>query len=801
MIKNFFKVAFRSITRQKGFSFLNIAGLTLGLTACLLISLFVWDEKQFDRHITEGDRVYRVYYDITGNDGANANASTSPMIATALQQNFPEVEKAARFLNIQNKAFFEAGDKRMYEEEGILTEQAFFDVFPIPFKYGSSINALSDPTSIILSEEMAEKYFGKENPVGKEIIRNKNPYKIKGVFKTSSKFHLPVNYIFSLAVAQIPEEQMQNWGWYQFYNYVKLKKGVDAEALHVKFQKYAHPFLNSGEGSSVFTPHFQPLHKVHLYSSDFKYDIAKRGNITYVKVLSLIAVFILLIACFNFVNLATARSLQRAKEVGVRKAVGAHRKQLILQFLAETVLLSFISIIISVALTFVLLPWLNHFTEKDIIFPLFSNPVVSIFLLLLTMLVGILSGIYPALVLSHFNPVKVLKGSFTGDSLPGKIPWLRHGLVVVQFSLSVLLIISAIVVIRQTNYLHNKDLGFNKEQILFFPIRSDSLMKNYDAFKNELLQSPLVSSVSVGYGFPGDQFGDGMMTVPRNGEQKKATQMMVDHDYIKTLGLDLISGRDFSREMKTDKDHAFIINETAVKELGLGTPQKAIGETLLWPTWEKSDSMKRGQVIGVVKDFHFKSLYDKVEPAVLQIYPNAYSKVAVKVKTAGIQNSLAHVKSVWNKFSPSYPLEYKFLDDSYETMYKAEDKLKDLLSIFTAVTILVACLGLFGLAAYAAEQRRKEIGIRKVLGATVQGVVMLLSKDFVKLVLISLLVASPVAWYFLNKWLEDFAYRINIGWWVFIAAGMIAVFIAVVTVSFQAIKAAVANPVKSLRTE
>jgi putative ABC transport system permease protein len=277
--------------------------------------------------------------------------------------------------------------------------------------------------------------------------------------------------------------------------------------------------------------------------------------------------------------------------------------------------------------------------------------------------------------------------------------------------------------------------------------------------------------------------------------------MMVDHDYIKTLGLDLISGRDFSKEMKTDKDHAFIINETAVKELGLGTPQKAIGETLLWPTWEKSDSMKKGQIIGVVKDFHFKSLYDKVEPAVLQIYPNAYSKVAVKVKTAGIQNSLAHVKSVWNKFSPNYPLEYRFLDDSYVTMYKAEDKLKDLLSIFTAVTILVACLGLFGLAAYAAERRRKEIGIRKVLGATVQGVVMLLSKDFVKLVLISLLVASPVAWYFLNKWLEDFAYRINIGWWVFMAAGIIAVFIAVVTVSFQAIKAAVANPVKSLRTE
>lgn len=801
MLKNFLKIAFRNIIRHKGFSFLNIAGLTLGLTACLLIGLFVWDEKQFDKQIPEGEQVYRVYYTVAGSDGTYNYASTSPVIATALQQNFPEIEQATRILNTQNKAFFEVGDKRMYEEEGIWTEQAFFDVFPLPFKYGSLTNALTDPTSIVLSEEMAEKYFGKQNPVGKEIIRNKITYRVTGVFKTSSKFHFPVNYIFSLAAAQIPEEQMQNWGWYQFYNYVKLKEGVDATAIEAKFQKYAHPFLNDGKGSSIFTPHFQPLHNVHLHSSDFKYDIAKRGNITYVKVLTIIAVFILLIACVNFVNLAIARSLQRAKEVGVRKTIGADRRQLIFQFIAETVLLAFISILISVALTFVLLPWLNQFTEKEIIFPLFSNPLIPIFLLLLTILVGFLAGFYPALVLSHFQPVKVLKGAFTGDSLPGKIPWLRHGLVVVQFSLSVLLIISAMVVIRQTNYLHNKDLGFYKEQILFFPMRGDSLFQKYETFKNELLQSPLVSSVSVGYGFPGDQFGDGMMTIARNGEQKKATQMMIDHDYIKTIGLELLAGRDFSKEMKTDKDHAFIINETAVWELGLGTPQKAIGETLLWPTWENSDSMKRGQIIGVVKDFHYKSLYDKVEPAVLQIYPNAYSKVAVKVKTAGIENSLAHVKNVWNKFSPHYPLDYKFLDESYEKMYKSEDKLKALLSIFTGITIFVACLGLFGLAAYAAERRRKEIGIRKVLGASVHGVVMLLSKDFVKLVLLSFLIASPIAWYFLNKWLEDFAYRINIGWWVFMAAGIIAVFIALITVSFQAIKAALSNPVQNLRTE
>jgi putative ABC transport system permease protein len=668
MFKNFFKIAFRNVVRHKSFSFLNITGLTIGLTACILISLFVWDEKQFDKHIPKGEQVYRVYYKVEGSEGSYNNASSSPMIATALQQNFPEVEKSTRILNIQNKAFFEVGDKRMYEKEGILADQTFFDVFLLAFKYGSSANTLTDPTSIILSEEMAEKYFGRENPVGRELIRNKKPYQIKGVYKSTSKFHLAFNYILPMAVAQIPEEQMQNWGWYQFHNYVKLKDGVNASALETKFQKYAHPFLNDGKGSSVFTPHFQALYDVHLHSADFKFDIAKRGNITYVRAFTIIAVFILLIACFNFVNLATAKSLQRAKEVGVRKTIGANRPQLVLQFIAESMLLVFISITIAAALSFLLLPLLNQFTEKQIVFPLFSDPLILLIFFTLAIMVGVLAGFYPALILSHFQPVKVLKGNFTGDGLPGRVPWLRHGLVVIQFSLSVLLLISAIVVIKQTNYLHNKDLGFNKEQIIFFPLKGDTLRNNYESFKAELLQSPLVSAVSVGYGFPGDQFGDGMMTVAGSGVQTKATQMMVDHDYVKTLGVKLLAGRDFSKQMETDKDQAYIINETAVRDLGLGTPEKAIGKTLLWPTWQNPDSMKRGQVIGVVKDFHYKSLYDKVEPAVLQIYPNAYSKVAVKVKTAGIDNSLAHVKNVWNKFSPDYPLDYRFLDENFEKM-------------------------------------------------------------------------------------------------------------------------------------
>jgi len=478
---------------------------------------------------------------------------------------------------------------------------------------------------------------------------------------------------------------------------------------------------------------------------------------------------------------------------------------LISQFIGETILLALVSTVLSACLALLLLPWLNSFTGKEIPVILFASPVGISLLLILTLVVGILAGFYPAIVLSGFKPVNVLKGSVQGAKHPGKIPWLRHGLVVIQFSLSALLIISAIVVFKQVNYLHNKDLGFNKEQIMFFPMRGDNMFNKKDALKNELLNAPGVSAVSIGYGFPGDAVAGDDIIVPRNGQlvSQSATQLAVDYDYIKTLGLQLVAGRDFSKAMGTDKEHAWIINETAVKQLGFGTPEKALGQTLHWHPWgaPDPDSLKTGQVIGVVKDFNYKSLYDKVETAVLQIFPGEAWKVAVKIKTAGAGNTINHVKNVWNKFSSDYPLEYKFLDENFEVMYNAEDKLRSLLWIFTGIAIFVGCLGLFGLAAYTAERRRKEVGIRKVLGATTQNVVVLLSKDFIRFVVLSLLIASPVAWYFMNNWLQGFAYRINIGWWVFAVAAIVALSIVFITVSFETIKAAIANPVKSLRTE
>ncbi|GAB4030302.1 ABC transporter permease [Spirosoma gilvum] len=799
MLQNYLKIAWRNLIKRQSYSVINIAGLSLGMAACLLIGLFVRDEQQYDKFVPGAENVYRVYQQTKG-DVNNSIATVPPTFAVALKQNFPEVEDAVRVMAFKSKQLVEANDKKLYEENGFLVDSNFFELFPLRFRYGSAPRVFSDPKSIVISAAMAEKYFGKEDPVGKKLTLSKDVLRVLGVLENNEKFHLPLNYLISLNTAGIPADMMQSWQWYPFNTYVKLRNGTSAAPLQAKFQSFSKPFMK-GEGD-INVPYFQPLMQVHLYSSDFKYDMSIRGNITYVKALSVIAIFILLIACFNFVNLATSRSIKRAKEVGVRKAVGAGRKELMLQFVGETILLAAMSMVVAIAATCVLLPSLNRFTEKSMVFDLISNPMVGLTLGALTLIVGILAGFYPAGVLSAFRPVKVLKGSAVSDTALAGATWLRNGLVVIQFSLSVLLIISAIVVISQVRYMHNKDLGFRKDQVLFFPMKGENLQKKYASFKHELMRYPAIASVSIGYGFPGDAFGDGFLTVKENPEVKptKATLVMVDEDYIKTLGLHLLSGRDFSKDIAGDVS-AYIINETAVRELGLSSPAKAIGKTLSWPTWRNPDSLKTGPVIGVVKDFHYKSLHEKIEPTVLQIYPQAYSKVAVKITGANIEIAIGQISNVWSRYSPDYPIEYNFLDESFGKMYKGEDKLKTLLTLFTAITIFVSCLGLLGLAANAAEQRRKELGVRKVLGATVEGLVVLLSKDFVKLMLISLLLASPVAWYFMNQWLDNFPYRITINWWMFAVAGGLAVALALVTVSFQTVKAALSNPVKNLKTE
>ena len=807
MIRNYLKTAIRNLLKSKGFTIVNITGLTIGMIGCLCIGLFVWDELQFDRDVPAGNNVYRLYTEWPEENGTSMVTPVPPAFATFLQHNYGEVDTTERILMAPDKHLIESGNLRLYQEKALYVEPGFLSFFGLRLISGAASSALSAPDGIVISKQMAQRFFGSSQAVGKIIQVDKSPFTVRGVLAPlSPHFHLQFSYLMPLASAGIPGERMERWTWNQFFTYIRLKAGTDSRKLEAKFQQYvSHNIVPTLKSGSHFLPRLQPLHAIHLTSASFVYDNAVRGNIIYVKALSLIAIFVLVIACFNFVNLATARSFKRAKEIGVRKVMGADRLQLILQFLSETVLLATVGLIISLALSMAIVPALNEFTGKTIHFNPFTNPFLLAGLLMAAIFVGLLAGLYPAFVLSGFQPIKTLKGMrlLSGPAGGGL---LRKSLVVLQFTLSVVLIVSTSVVFRQTRYLDNKELGFRKDQVIAFPVQ-DSLQTNtglLETFKNELKNTPGVQSVTSGYGLPGDQFaGDGVMLGDETTE-RPVNLFVGDHDYVKTLGLTIIAGRDFSRDMRTDVTDAFIINETAVREFGYRTPQNALGKRINWNEWAPLDStkpVKHGRVIGVVRDFHYKSLHEKVGAAVIELYPQVTYKVSAHLNGANIRNTIASINAIWNRYCPGYPLDYNFLDESYDQMYKTEEKLSALLSIFTVLSVVVGCLGLFALSAFSAEQRVREIGIRKVLGANVTGIVGLLAKNFLLLVLIACVVASPIAWWAMSSWLDDFPYRVSLGAGTFMIATIAALFIALVTVSFQSIRAAMTNPVRSLRTD
>lgn len=807
MIKNYIKTALRNLIRYKGFTLINILGLSIAITGCLVIGLFVQDEQQYDKFIKGGDDIYRFYTRRIDVSPVTSTANTPPMFATHMQQ-YPEVEYATRILMTDNRKLIEANGKKAYEDKGLVVDSSFFSVFPLQLVKGDPATAMHGSSSVVLTEEVATKYFGTIDPMGKTIRVNNSDFIVTGILaRIPEHFHLEINYLMPFAATGIDAERMRSWQWQQFFTYVKVKPATNVQLLQHKIQdavkKDVEPITR--KTGFAYVPFLQPLKDIHLKSSEFVYDNAKRGNATYVRGLTIIAIFVLVIACFNFINLATARSLRRAKEIGVRKVAGAVRRQLILQFTGETVLLSFISVIVAALATVLILPYLNAFTGKSISFNLVQQPVLLLLILFcLALVIGVLAGLYPALVMSGFQPVRVLKGLKPGGDNKGSALALRHGLVVIQFALSALLIVCTVIVYRQMNFLREKDLGFNKDQVIYFNALG-KITEDPEAFKTELLRSPGVVSATAGYGLPGDLFaGDAVKLMTKDGEKEETTNLFIaDYDYIKTLGFRIIAGREFLRDHPSDAENAFIINETAVKEFGFESPEKAIGKKIAWDKWipDSLNPVKRGEVVGVIKDFHSKSLHEKINKTVLIIYPPIVGKVAVKVRTANLPRTLEDIRTVWNKFSPDFPLDYNFLDENFDRMYKSEEKLSSLLWIFTAMAIFVGCMGLFGLAAFSAEQRVKEIGIRKVVGANAANIVTLLSGNFVRLIILSLLIASPVAWWVMNKWLEDFAYRITIGWSVFVIAGISALLIALLTVSFHAIKAALANPVKALRTE
>jgi putative ABC transport system permease protein len=806
MLKNYLITAIRNLLRYKAFTFINVLSLTIGMVSCLVIGLFVIHERSFDKFFPEHQQVFRVYNETKGEEGVSLRAGVPPMYATTLNQDFPEVENTLRIMigvGTSDKKLFEAGDVQSYEENGIAAENSFFDFFPLSLT-GDASRTFSEPNTIVLRSEMAKKFFGSTQVVGKTINMNKVPFKITGVInEVPDNFHLDFNFIYSFASKEVPPERMQSWMWQQFYTYVKLKKGVSAENVENKFRQVVVAKSDPVTAVRNFKqiPHLQPQASIHLTSSQLVFDDhVKAGNLAYVNGLAVIGIFVLFIACFNFVNLATARSSRRAKEIGVRKVIGAGRPQLVFQFIGETILLSVISIFVAAGIMMLLLEPLNTFTGKSIQFNPFKDPVLALILLGAGIILGTLAGLYPAFFLSRFRPIQVLKSSGQGS---GKVrhAWVRQGLVVIQFALSTLLIICTLVVYDQMKFLNNKELGFDKEQVVLFQLRGD-IENRIDALKTALLQSPDIASVTAGYGFPGDMLAGDEVVVPRqNNKPYGITHLLADHDYAKTLGLDFVAGRDFSRDRASDVERGFILNEAAVSLMGLGSPEKALGEPLNWRKWfGEGDSIKRGEVIGVVKDLHLTSLHEKVRPTVIHIFP-VYFQMAVKVKSSDLQSSLGFIESTWKKFNEQYPFEYKFLDDNFNKMYLAEEKLSTLLWIFTALAIFIGCLGLFGLAAFAAEQRTKEISIRKVLGASITQIAYQLSKNFLLLVLIASVIAVPVAWWAMNNWLEDFPYKINISAWYFIITIVIALVVALITISFQSIRAAVANPVKSLKAE
>ena len=805
MFKNYFKIALRNLWKQKVSSFINVTGLCIGLAGFFLIGLFVIDEWQYDRYHPEGDRVYRIYSE-RGGVGAGAMwATSSPALGPTLKEEFGEVEQSLRLYLIRQKTLFKKEEQSYLEENGFFAEPSIFNLFHLPFLYGDPKLALQEPNSIVLTERLAKKYFGKKNPIGQTLTVKKKEVTVTGVLKElPPHFHLQFDFLlpFEYLLNQVSKERIQSWVWQDFTNYIMVKPNTDVKQLSAKLpafvEQHAHPETKK-KGFHYYL-HLQPLQEIHLHSAQLRNDVAVRGNYQYLVGLAVVGLFLLMIACINFITLTTARAVRRSKEVGIRKAAGALRSQLVVQFIGEAVLTVGIAMLLASQVVLFLLPYLNDFTGKELLFPLYTNPYLIPAMLGFAIFTGLVAGSYPAFILSGFRPALALKS--TQLKLSGHVFWLRKGLVVIQFTLSTLLIISVLIIFRQVNFLNHTDMGFQKEQLLYFPMKG-KMFRNLDMTKEEFVKIPGVTSASTCFGIPGDIVsGDGIIVPHREHKDLPARIFLIDHEYIETMGMEIIAGRDFSREIGTDAHEGFIINETAVKTLELGdSPDDAIDKPLEWDMWTDNDTIKKGRVIGVVKDFHYASLHEEIQTTVLHIYPDGYWKMALRINTADLPGTLAAIEQTWEQFETGYPIDYQFTDASFGAMYKEESKLSSLLRIFTLLAIFIACIGAFGLATYSTEQRRKEIGIRKVLGASVGGIVGLLSKDFLKLVCIAILVASPVAWYLMNQWLKDFAYRIDIQWWVFVLAGILALFIAFLTVSFQSISAALANPVKALRNE
>jgi putative ABC transport system permease protein len=806
MIRNYLKIAFRNLMKYKFISFINLFGLAIGLTCCLLLLAYILQEVSYDKFQPKANRTYRISRSFHNDQGVQSLhlSAIAPAFGEPLKNEFPEIEKMTRLLSNGNTSFV-YGDKKFFEGKVYFADENLTDVFKVEMLKGNPKKALEAPFSIIITDEVAKKYFGNEDPMNKLVqLDNNLPCKVAGVFKPfPSNTHLHPEVLISFntlkdSVIYGERNLRTSFGNNSFYTYIVLPEKYDAEKLESRFpafiDKYYHfPNEPAGfKGSKTTHLYLHKLTDIHL-RSHLDDEIETNGDRRRVYIFSIIGLFILLIACINYMNLSTARSVLRAKEIGIRKTVGAERKEIIAQFLSESVLISFMAIGLAFVLTSLLLPVLNKISGQQISIGILSKWQVIVPILLTPFVVGIVSGLYPALFMSAFQPVKVLKGLFRVN---GNIS-VRKALVVFQFSISIILIISTAVVFRQLQFMQKKSLGLDKDHVIIMN-NTASFGNRFESFRNELLQNPGVKNVARSSRVPSGRLLDAQGVGMPAGDSVKRLQVdlkmvAVDYSFIPTYGIGMAAGRLFSTAYPTDSS-AYIINEAAVGVLGWKTASEAVNKELVY-------GGNKGKIIGVVKDFHFESLHQKIVPILFFANPNFLGRISVKLSGANISATLSSIESTWKKYLPETPYDYNFIDTRFAKLYEAEQRQQTIFTIFAFIAIFIACLGLFGLSAFTISQRIKEIGIRKVLGADVSSIVVLLSKDFLKLIAVASVFAFIVAWLAMNKWLEDFAYRISIPWWIFLFAGIMAAVIAFLTISFQAIRAAVANPVKNLRTE
>jgi len=805
MIKNYLRSAFRNIARHKFISFINIFGLTIGLTCCLLILTYIVKELSYDKFNHNAPNIYRVSRSFNTADGiVNLHlGAVAPPFGPLLKNEFPDIKKVTRLFP-NGDVVLRYKDKLLTEKGSYFADENFLSFFDLKTVAGDPKTALSEPYTVMMTEDMAHKYFGNEDPINKEIrLDNQFNFKVTGIFKPfppNSQMHPQMLMSFNT----LNDDKVYgrnalrtNWGNNSFFTYLLLPDNYNIDRISSQFPAFIDKYMNSpGQPrQSKFTQlHIQRFLDIHLHSH-LDDEVEQNGDIKRVYIFSAIALFILLIACINYMNLSTARSTLRAKEIGIRKVIGAQQKEIITQFLSESVLITYFSLVLALILTWALLPLINQLSELGLSIDSLFKPSILVSVLLLPLIIGLISGIYPAIFMSSFKPIKVLKGILKVGS--GNISF-RKVLVVVQFSISIILIVATTIVFQQLRYIQNKSLGFNKDHLVTL---GGIPANQFEAFRADVLRDPSVKDIGRSSRIPSGRLLDDQGASVFDGDKPlpvKADIKCINTDYgfIPTYGIKMMAGRNFSRDFATDSNN-FVINESTVSVLGWKSPENAIGKDM-------SYGGVKGKVIGVVKDFHFESLHQNIIPLLMEMPSfanNSYRRVTVKIDGNHVNAALATLEQTWKKYQPETPFEYSFLDERFQKLYNSEQEQGNLFTIFSCLAIFIACLGLFGLSAFTISQRVKEIGVRKVLGASIPQIVTELSKDFLKLVIVAAVIALPIAWYAMSKWLLDFAFRVSIQWWVFLMAGVIALIIAFATISYQSIKAAMANPVKSLRSE